>query len=208
MLRAKIEVPRQSSRPPRTELCTLSEGVQSSLSGLRGVAEGPSLLGLASEPPSEVPEAAVRRGCTAAQGAAEKAAGCCWLPCAQGCSRALGEPPTSGAEAGAAPPCRPCMPASSAASIVSQPLRPAARQPPLSWDVPGKSTGVGGHFLLQGIFPTAGLNRHRLHCRQILYLLNHLQRLGLKKAAPCCQPARPATPLQTPARRTPGPGPN
>ena len=22
------------------------------------------------------------------------------------------------------------------------------------WDFPGKSTGVGGHFLLQGIFPT------------------------------------------------------
>ena len=29
----------------------------------------------------------------------------------------------------------------------------------------GKNTGVGCHFLLQGIFPTQGLNRHLLHCR-------------------------------------------
>ena len=28
------------------------------------------------------------------------------------------------------------------------------------WNFPGKSTGVGCHFLLQGIFPTQGLNRH------------------------------------------------
>ena len=27
-----------------------------------------------------------------------------------------------------------------------------------SWDSPGKKTGVGCHFLLQGIFPTQGLN--------------------------------------------------
>lgn len=52
MLRAKIEVPRQSSPPSRAELCILSERVQSSLSGLRGVAEGPLLLELASDPPS------------------------------------------------------------------------------------------------------------------------------------------------------------
>ena len=26
------------------------------------------------------------------------------------------------------------------------------------WDSPGKNTGVGCHFLLQGIFPTQGLN--------------------------------------------------
>ena len=25
---------------------------------------------------------------------------------------------------------------------------------PCPWNFPGKSTGVGGHFLLQGIFPT------------------------------------------------------
>jgi len=44
------------------------------------------------------------------------------------------------------------------------------------YDFPAKNTGVGCHFLLQGIFPTQGLNLHLLillHCRQILYLLGH-----------------------------------
>ena len=31
------------------------------------------------------------------------------------------------------------------------------------WDSPGKNTGVGCHFLLQGIFPTQGLNPCLLH---------------------------------------------
>ena len=30
------------------------------------------------------------------------------------------------------------------------------------WDSPGKNTGVGCHALLQGIFPTQGLNLRRL----------------------------------------------
>ena len=38
-------------------------------------------------------------------------------------------------------------------------------------DSPGKNTGVGCHALLQGIFPTQGLNPHLLHCRWILYCL-------------------------------------
>ena len=33
------------------------------------------------------------------------------------------------------------------------------------WDFPGKSTGVGCHFLLQGIFPTQGSNPVLPHCR-------------------------------------------
>ena len=37
------------------------------------------------------------------------------------------------------------------------------------WDSPGKNTGVGCHFLLQGIFLTQGSNPHLLHCRWILY---------------------------------------
>ena len=37
------------------------------------------------------------------------------------------------------------------------------------WDSPGKITGVGCHFLLQGIFPTQGLNPSLLDCRQTLY---------------------------------------
>ena len=38
---------------------------------------------------------------------------------------------------------------------------------------PGKNTGVGSHSLLQGIFPTHGLNPGLLHCRPILYCQSH-----------------------------------
>ena len=31
------------------------------------------------------------------------------------------------------------------------------------WNFPDKNTGMGCHFLLQGIFPTLGLNLHILH---------------------------------------------
>ena len=41
------------------------------------------------------------------------------------------------------------------------------------WDFPGKNTGVGRHFLLQGIFPTQGSNPGLLHCRQTIYCLSH-----------------------------------
>ena len=34
------------------------------------------------------------------------------------------------------------------------------------WDSPGKNTGVGCHFLLQGIFPTQGSNPGLPHWRQ------------------------------------------
>ena len=52
-------------------------------------------------------------------------------------------------------------------------------------DSPGKNTGVGGHALLQGIFPAQGLNPH---CRQILYHVSHkgspvLQKNILKKGS-------------------------
>ena len=36
------------------------------------------------------------------------------------------------------------------------------------WDSPGKNTGVGYHFLLQGIFLTQGSNLGLLHWRQTL----------------------------------------
>ena len=39
-------------------------------------------------------------------------------------------------------------------------------------DSPGKNTGVGCHALLQGIFPTQGLNSGLPHCRWILYCLS------------------------------------
>ena len=41
------------------------------------------------------------------------------------------------------------------------------------WDFPGKSTGVGCHFLLQRIFLTQGLNPGLPHCRLRLYHLSH-----------------------------------
>ena len=41
-------------------------------------------------------------------------------------------------------------------------------QAPLSVEFPGKNSGVGCHFLLQGIFSTQGLNLCLLPCRWIL----------------------------------------
>ena len=41
------------------------------------------------------------------------------------------------------------------------------------WHSPGQNTGVGILSLLQGIFPTQGLNQGLPHCRRILYQLNH-----------------------------------
>ena len=38
-----------------------------------------------------------------------------------------------------------------------------------SWDFSDKNTGVGCHFLLQGIFPTQSSNPRLLHCRWVLY---------------------------------------
>ena len=42
------------------------------------------------------------------------------------------------------------------------------------WTSPGENTGVGCHSLLQGIFPTQGLNPGLLHCREILSTLSHM----------------------------------
>ena len=64
------------------------------------------------------------------------------------------------------------------ASVLSNSLQPYGLYPTrlfCSWDSPGKNTGVGCHALLQGIFPTLGLNPHLLwllrllHCWRILY---------------------------------------
>ena len=56
-------------------------------------------------------------------------------------------------------------------SVMSDSLRPHGMQPVrllCPWDFPGKNTGMGCHFLLQGIFPTQGLNLGLPHCRQML----------------------------------------
>ena len=41
------------------------------------------------------------------------------------------------------------------------------------WTSPGQNTGGDSLFLLQGIFPTQGLNLGLPHCRQILCQLSH-----------------------------------
>ena len=41
------------------------------------------------------------------------------------------------------------------------------------WNSPGQNTGVGSLSLLQGIFPTQGVNPGLPHCRLILYCLSH-----------------------------------
>ena len=56
-------------------------------------------------------------------------------------------------------------------SLVSDSLRPHGLYSP--WNSPGQNTGVGSLSLLQGIFPTEGLNSGLPHCRQILYQLSH-----------------------------------
>ena len=43
-------------------------------------------------------------------------------------------------------------------------------------DSPGKSTGVGSHFLLQGIFPTQWSNSHLLHWQAESLPLTHLRK--------------------------------
>ena len=65
-------------------------------------------------------------------------------------------------------------------SVMSDSLRPHGLWPTrllCPWDSPGKSTGVGCHYLLQGIFPTQGSNPGLPHCRQMLYRLSHQGRL-------------------------------
>ena len=61
-------------------------------------------------------------------------------------------------------------------SVLSMSLRPMDCSLPGSSShgiFPGKNTGVGCHFLLQGIFPTQGLNPGLLHCGQILHRLSY-----------------------------------
>ena len=50
-------------------------------------------------------------------------------------------------------------------------LRPHVLYSP--WNFPGQNTGEGSLSLLQGIFPTQGLNSGLPHCRRILYQLSH-----------------------------------
>ena len=56
-------------------------------------------------------------------------------------------------------------------SVMSESLWPQGIYSP--WISLGQNTGVSSLSLLQGIFPTKGLNPTLPHCRQILYQLSH-----------------------------------
>ena len=61
-------------------------------------------------------------------------------------------------------------------SVVPDSLRPHGMQPTCvlcPWDSPGKDTGIGYYFFLQGISLTQGSNPGPLHCRQIPYWLSY-----------------------------------
>ena len=99
---------------------------------------------------------------------------CLWWPCLgvscgdSSCVRDVLQDPIQVALVGSLP----CLLSSSA---VSNSLRPHELQPSrrlCPWNFPGKNTGMGCHFLLQGIFPTQGSNLFLpslLHCRRLLY---------------------------------------
>ena len=57
--------------------------------------------------------------------------------------------------------------------ILCYPMNCSLLRSSVHGDSLGKITGVGCHALLQGIFPTQGLNPGLLDCRWILYCLSH-----------------------------------
>ena len=75
-------------------------------------------------------------------------------------------------------------------SVMSHSLRPHGLQSTsflCPWSSPGRSTGVGCHFLLQGIFPTQGLNLCLLclwHCRWLLYHQSYQESLKALRENP------------------------
>ena len=64
-----------------------------------------------------------------------------------------------------------CDLASDSRSVVSDSLQPHGLYTP--WNSPGENAGVGSFSVLQGIFPTQGLNPGLPHCRKILYQLSY-----------------------------------
>ena len=65
------------------------------------------------------------------------------------------------------------------------------------WNSPVQNTGLGSLFLLQRIFPNQGLSWGILHCRRILYQLNHssIQFCSVAQSCPTfCNPMDFSTP--------------
>ena len=71
------------------------------------------------------------------------------------------------------------MLASQSCPLIVTPWKPARLLCP--WNSPGRNTGVGCRFLLQGIFLTQGLNMDLMHCRYILHHLSHQGSLAIAK---------------------------
>ena len=68
-------------------------------------------------------------------------------------------------------------------SVLSDSFQPHGGSPPGSsvhGDSPHRNTGAGSWSLLQGIFPTQGLDPGFQHCRRILYCLSHQGSLEFK----------------------------
>ena len=71
---------------------------------------------------------------------------------------------------------------SESCSVMSDSLQPHGLYSP--WNSPGQNTGVGCLSLLQGIFPTQGLNPGLLNCRRILHQLSYQSIKELVKNPP------------------------
>ena len=85
-------------------------------------------------------------------------------------------------------------------SVVSNSLQPHGLYSP--WNSPGRNTGVGSLSLLQGIFPTQGLNLGLPYCRQILYQLSHREAQEYWSGEPILSPVDlpdPGIKLRSPA---------
>ena len=81
------------------------------------------------------------------------------------------------------------LPLDTITAVVSDSLRPHGLWPArllCPWDSPGKNTGEGCHFLLQGIFSTRGSNPHLPHLLSFL----HWQVDSLPLAPPGCKYSR------------------
>ena len=79
--------------------------------------------------------------------------------------------PNSGQEQRGRVPGNPQSKKNESRSVMSDSLWPHGLYSP--WNAPGQNTGVGSLSLLQGIFPTQGLNPGLPYCRHILYQLSH-----------------------------------
>ena len=74
-----------------------------------------------------------------------------------------------------------CSVAKSCLTLLRPPWTVAYQAP---WDFPGQNTGVGCHFLLQGIFLAWGLNLHFLHWQAGSLPLSHQGSLCIKSKLP------------------------